>query len=112
MKSPFPGMDPYLESRWSDVHSALIIAIREALQPRLPSNLRARSEERVLLEAGGDEDDATYRADVAVVETRKTRPTVSWPTLARNAAASCLRTVSVPVVAKAGYLFIASTRPA
>jgi hypothetical protein len=24
MKSPFPGMDPYLESRWSDVHPKLI----------------------------------------------------------------------------------------
>jgi hypothetical protein len=23
MKSPFPGMDPYLESRWADVHSKL-----------------------------------------------------------------------------------------
>lgn len=24
MKSPFPGMDPYLEARWSDVHAKLI----------------------------------------------------------------------------------------
>src|SRR5580765_506143 len=24
MKSPFPGMDPYLEARWGDVHQSLI----------------------------------------------------------------------------------------
>ena len=34
--SPFPGMDPYLEARWSDVHAALCPAIRAALQPLLP----------------------------------------------------------------------------
>src|SRR4051812_35491605 len=50
MKSSFPGMDPYLEARWSDVHAMLIATIKEALQPRLPAGLRARSEERVLLE--------------------------------------------------------------
>ena len=33
MPSPFPGMDPYLERRnvWPDVHSALIVATRDAL---------------------------------------------------------------------------------
>lgn len=30
-RSPFPGMDPYLEARWSDVHSKLIAFIGEAL---------------------------------------------------------------------------------
>ncbi|MGA2496318.1 MAG: DUF4058 family protein [Tepidisphaeraceae bacterium] len=46
MKSPFPGMDPYLESRWSDVHATLAVFIQEALQPLLPSALRARVEEQ------------------------------------------------------------------
>ena len=74
MKSPFPGMDPYLEARWSDVHVKLIAYIAEALQPLLPRALRARSEERVVLEAVGDEDDEdggpaqSYRSDVAVVD--------------------------------------------
>src|SRR3954451_18406541 len=48
MESPFPGMDPYLEARWSDVHVSLIACIAEALQPRLPASLRARAEERIL----------------------------------------------------------------
>lgn len=62
-------MDPYLESRWSDVHSALVIAIRESLQPGLPADLRTRAEERVLLEDAEAATEPAHRADVAVVET-------------------------------------------
>jgi hypothetical protein len=67
MKSPFPGMDPYLEARWSDVHGTIISAMKEALQPMLPPDLRARQEERVLLETSQRERLSEYRADVAVV---------------------------------------------
>lgn len=77
MKSPFPGMDPYLEARWSDVHVKMIGFIGEAIQPLLPRALRARAEERVLLESLEDGDEAVplaeYRSDVAVVETTATR---------------------------------------
>lgn len=63
-------MDPYLEARWSDVHVKLITYISEMLQPVLPRDLRARSEERVLLETtDGEERVAEYRSDVAVVDT-------------------------------------------
>jgi len=51
MKSPFPGMDPYLERYWGDVHHGLIQYTRDALQPRLPNDLRARVEERVFVES-------------------------------------------------------------
>ncbi|MFL5339567.1 MAG: DUF4058 family protein [Gemmataceae bacterium] len=50
MPSPFPGMDPYLESHWRDVHASLIIYARDALRRVLPSSLRARVEERVVVE--------------------------------------------------------------
>ena len=63
-------MDPYLEARWSNVHSTLITAIQDALQPALPPGLRARAEERVLLEDVGGEPLKQYRSDVAVVESR------------------------------------------
>ena len=33
MASPFPGMDPYLEQFWGDVHHALITYARDQLQP-------------------------------------------------------------------------------
>lgn len=68
MPSPFPGMDPYLEARWSDVHAALCPAIRAALQPLLPAGLRARANEEVLLEASGGERLGRFEADAVVVE--------------------------------------------
>ena len=40
MNSPFPGMDPYLERHWGDVHQALVTYIRDQLQPSLPDDLR------------------------------------------------------------------------
>ena len=51
MKSPFPGMDPFLEPHWADVHHRLIIYGADALAPHLPGDLRARVEERVYLES-------------------------------------------------------------
>ena len=37
MRTPFPGMDPYLEhpALWPDVHNRLIAAISDALTPLL-----------------------------------------------------------------------------
>jgi hypothetical protein len=65
-------MDPYLESRWGDVHSTLVTYIKEAVQVLLPSGLRARTETDVLLEA--EEGDRVYRPDVAVFKDSKTAP--------------------------------------
>ena len=45
MKSPFPGMDPYLEQHWRDVHAKLITYIADTIQPLLPNDLVARTEE-------------------------------------------------------------------
>ena len=49
MPSPFPGMDPYLESpRWfPDLHDGLIFCLKEALQPRLPEPYYAQGSQRV-----------------------------------------------------------------
>lgn len=84
VRSPFPGMDPYLESRWPDVHVKLIGFMGEAIQPLLPKDLRARGEERLLLESEDEDADAReYRSDVAVVETpASVRPTGSQAALA------------------------------
>ena len=48
MPSPFPGMDPFLESPllWHDLHQRLIIRISEVLQPRLIPRYFARVETR------------------------------------------------------------------
>src|SRR2546426_5192075 len=55
MKSPFPGLDPYLEARWADVHQPLITYTRDALQAILPDDLRARVEERVFVETEAEQ---------------------------------------------------------
>ena len=51
MPSPFPGMDPYLEHHWGDVHHRLITYASDRLNELLPQNLKARVEERVLVES-------------------------------------------------------------
>ena len=45
MKSPFPGMDPYLERYWGDIHTSLIVYARNQLNAQLPDDLQARVEE-------------------------------------------------------------------
>jgi hypothetical protein len=69
MKSPFPGMDPYLEQHWGDVHNTLITYAKEVLNERLPRDLRARTQERIVVEMPGE--DHTYYPDVRVVEDRR-----------------------------------------
>lgn len=56
MPSPFPGMDPYLESPtlWPDVHHGLISHIQIALNPALRPRYVARVELRVYI---SDDDD-------------------------------------------------------
>jgi hypothetical protein len=53
MPSPFPGMDPYLESpeRWSEVHNRLMVAIADDLSPKLRPRYRVAIEQRVYLSA-------------------------------------------------------------
>src|SRR5260221_1646379 len=68
MPSPFPGMDPYLEAHWRDVHARLVIYACDALQGVLPPALRARVEESVLLETPQGIGDHPLFPDVRVVE--------------------------------------------
>ena len=67
MKSPFPGMDPYLEKHWRDVHASIIIYARDQLQASLPGDLRARVEERVFVESAQGVERSVY-PDIRVVE--------------------------------------------
>jgi hypothetical protein len=71
MKSPFPGMDPYLERHWGDVHQRLITYICDQIQSVLPGDLRARMQERVYVESPDWRHE--YYPDVRVIE-RPRRP--------------------------------------
>ena len=75
MPSPFPGMDPYLETPdlFPDVHARFITKIQDALNPRLGPNYVARVEVRVYVESelkSGRE----LVPDVRVERSRRRRP--------------------------------------
>jgi hypothetical protein len=67
MPSPFPGMDPYLEPHWRDVHTSLISGARDMLNQRLPEDLIASAEERVAVESEEGEE-RRFAPDVRVFE--------------------------------------------
>jgi hypothetical protein len=50
MKSPFPGMDPYLERHWGDVRASLVVYGADQMQPTLAVDLVARINTREYLE--------------------------------------------------------------
>lgn len=70
MPSPFPGMDPWLEQHWGDVHTRLVTYCSDRLQSALPRDLRARVEERVYLEweEEGEVGGRSVVPDIRVVE--------------------------------------------
>ena len=58
MPSPFPGMNPYLENPtlWQQVHTHLIVAIAEQMNPILRPKYRMAMEERVYTETSNDDN--------------------------------------------------------
>src|SRR4051794_16721898 len=69
MRSPFPGMDPYLEDqgRWADFHSGIITYCRDALSERLPDDYVAQMGEEVRVVTWQVGRERTMRPDVAIV---------------------------------------------
>ncbi|MBM79469.1 MAG: hypothetical protein CMJ78_02600 [Planctomycetaceae bacterium] len=67
MKSPFPGMDPYLEKRWGEVHASLIVYARNQLNQQLPDDLQASIEQSVAVYVD-DEHSHSLRPDMHVSE--------------------------------------------
>jgi hypothetical protein len=91
MQNPFPGMNPYLEAHWRDVHTSLMVYIRDQLQTQLPDDLTARVEESVSIDAG--EDSREVSPDVRVVE----EPS-GWPTEGGTAVATATIVVADPLL--------------
>ena len=78
MQSPFPGMDPYLESPtlWPDVHHGLISEMQATLNRRLRPQYHVRVEERVYI---SDENDPGRKAIIPEVQKRGQEPIAKWP---------------------------------
>lgn len=53
MKSPFPGMDPYIEARWRDLHIQLIVHSCKQLQRQFGDDVVARIGERLVADGIG-----------------------------------------------------------
>ena len=70
MPSPFPGMDPYLQPYWREVHHSLCTYARDALQPQIRPKLFARLEERLVVEADDADGPRMIVPDVRVEEFR------------------------------------------
>ena len=64
MPSPFPGMDPYIESSrlWPDFHHNFITAIQAALNACLPQRYAAASEVHIWIEEPDAETTVQTRA--------------------------------------------------
>jgi hypothetical protein len=82
MKSPFPGMDPFIEScgLWGDFHHSLIQEIKRSLNRRLPAGYIARTGEReyVVLATASGEKEHVFSPDVTVASVRdSSAPAVS-----------------------------------
>jgi hypothetical protein len=73
MPSPFPGVDPYLESQdlWPDFHARFIPALCDAISEQLPEPYVARIDERMNLVELPRGEVRQFRPDVAVVGQRQ-----------------------------------------
>lgn len=67
MKNPFPGMNPWLEEYWRDIHASLLVYARDTLNAELPAGLHARVDERLAIDVG-EEKPRQYLPDVALTE--------------------------------------------
>lgn len=110
MPSPFPGMDPYLESRsiWPDVHHRLITAMGDALSPQVAPAYYVGIEEHAYI-VRLDHEELVGRPDIAIVTA--SNPPAGGPVSAA-AVAEAVRTVILPAFErrKEGYLEIRDTQ--
>ncbi len=81
MPSPFPGMDPYLETPalWSDFSASFITYLRDVLIDCLPENYEARIDEKVSLVEESPPRRRLIEPDVAVSQLELSRVSSPLP---------------------------------
>lgn len=92
MKSPFPGMDPFIEAcgLWEDFHSHLIESIAQALVDRVPAQYVVRTGERgymVLTDENQSEQTHGFKPDVGVTSRTPSRGDTTGAAVLKEAAA-------------------------
>lgn len=75
---PFPGLNPWFESRWPDVHATMIVLMRGQLRRQLPSGLHASVEigTRILQNS---REEKPIVPDATVWKLREDAPALSAP---------------------------------
>lgn len=70
MPSPFPGMDPWLETEagWGGFHQAYIVAVQAELNRLLPDGFRARIDEYVWIQDEAEERRHRFKPDAFIPE--------------------------------------------
>ncbi|MDA1012983.1 MAG: DUF4058 family protein [Planctomycetota bacterium] len=66
LHNPFPGMNPYLERHWGDVHTRFMVYACDQINSQLPGDLQARVEEALTVDS--EDDTRLVYPDVRVVE--------------------------------------------
>jgi hypothetical protein len=96
MKSPFPGMDPFLElpAFWSDFHSTFVNYWREAIADALPLQYEATLGERVYLIEHDPEARKLGYPDVAVTGDGAV---ISGPAPSHSGTTATLEPVTIPL---------------
>lgn len=95
MPSPFPGVDPYLESQgyWPDFHSRFITYWCDALADQLPTSYEVRIGERINLMEHGAERIRRFGPDLTVEHRQPSQP-AGTP----SPAVATLEPVTIPLV--------------
>jgi hypothetical protein len=120
MRSPFPGIDPYLEHPvfWSSFHTRLMVAIADALAPDLRPRYYVDVETRTYQELEGEEAEEDELLvgipDTAVLSTHAVQPAsedleqeTRGGTLTQNRPQSI--TLPIPSMVKERYLTVRET---
>jgi hypothetical protein len=88
-RSPLPGMDPWLERHWGDMHHSMIQYARDLIEAQLPSGFFAAVEETVYV-FDRAEPPARVRPDVAVFDVDAARARGASPAASGGAAAAAV----------------------
>ena len=68
---PFPGLNPYFEKEWFQVHPFMIVQALVQIQRQLPSDLRAVIEQGMTISARPPVEDQKTRPDLSVWKLRE-----------------------------------------
>lgn len=68
---PFPGLNPYFEKEWFQVHPSMIVYALGQLQRQLPKDLRVSIEQGMSISARPPEEDTRARPDASIWRLRE-----------------------------------------